>query len=122
MFCLALPDAGLHDEPPKGVLINGASALEPSQGLETTVEESTASITRELERAVSSSNRSFKEAAEGRCTAIFAAADSAVAAASNGGFLTHRKNSVCLRLSVPLRYPACVGLVLTSWNPARRPA
>lgn len=36
------------------------------QGLETTVEESSASMSQELERAVMRSNCSFKEAAEGR--------------------------------------------------------
>ena len=40
------------------------------QGLETTVEESSGSIDRELQNAVARSNRSFREAAEGRRTAV----------------------------------------------------
>jgi len=42
----------------------------PLQGLETTVEESSGSIGRELENAVARSNSSFREAAEGRRVAV----------------------------------------------------
>ncbi len=42
----------------------------PLQGLETTVEESSGSIDRELKNAVARSNSSFREAAEGRRIAV----------------------------------------------------
>lgn len=68
-------------------LLIRCQTLKPLQALETTVEESDASITRELERAVSNSNRSFKEAAEGRRTAVSPAAANAAAATINGASL-----------------------------------
>ena len=53
-------------------------------GLETTVEESSASMTRELERAVARSNRSFREAAEGHMSGVSPEEASSAAATVKG--------------------------------------
>ena len=61
-----------------------ASLFGTAQGLETTVEESSASMSKEFERAVARSNSSFREATENRGETVSPDAASSAAASVRG--------------------------------------
>ena len=79
------------------------------QGLETTVEESSASMTKELERAVARSNSSFRQATEGREDTLSPDVASSAAASVRGESLqcTPKPSRACRKQLLGFESTSC---------------